>query len=145
MSGLPDIIREVRRWIEKAENDRRNAEYVLTMKHGCPTDTVCFHCQQCAEKYLKAALIFQGKPFPRSHDLNLLANLLGEMPFQQLRNGMQRLNLYSSEPRYPGEWEPTSRAQAEQALEWAMEIRDAVRSLLPGEALSPETGSFDGV
>ena len=24
------------------------------IKEDCPTDTVCFHCQQCAEKYLKA-------------------------------------------------------------------------------------------
>lgn len=46
MSGQPEVVAEVRRWVEKAEHDLRNAEYVLTLGEDCPTDTVCFHCQQ---------------------------------------------------------------------------------------------------
>ena len=34
------VIPLLRQWVEKAENDLRNAEYVLTMKRDCPTDTV---------------------------------------------------------------------------------------------------------
>ena len=66
---------EVRRWVEKAEHDLRNAEYVLGLAEDCPTDTVCFHCQQCVEKYLKALLIHHGIDFPRTHDLVVLLNL----------------------------------------------------------------------
>jgi len=67
MSEQPEITEVVRGWIEKAENDLRNAEYVLQMEQGCPTDTVCFHCHQCAEKYLKALLVSceNGPPGPR--------------------------------------------------------------------------------
>ena len=57
MNEQPEITSVVRGWVEKAEHDLRNAEYVLSMEHDCPTDTVCFHCQQCAEKYLKALLL----------------------------------------------------------------------------------------
>ena len=46
MSERPETGPEVRRWVEKADHDFRNAEYVLTLKEDCPTDTVCFHSQQ---------------------------------------------------------------------------------------------------
>jgi HEPN domain-containing protein len=54
MSTRPEIAAEVRRWVEKAENDFRNAEYALNLKENCPFDTVPYHCRQCAEKYLKS-------------------------------------------------------------------------------------------
>ena len=47
----------VNQWVEKAEHDLRNAEHTLTLQEDCPFDTVCYHAQQCAEKYLKAFLI----------------------------------------------------------------------------------------
>lgn len=34
MSVRPEIIAEVRRWVEKAEHDLANAEYVVTMVPG---------------------------------------------------------------------------------------------------------------
>jgi len=54
MSDQTDRGRVVAEWVRKAENDIRNAEYTLTMGEDCPYDTVCFHAQQCVEKYLKA-------------------------------------------------------------------------------------------
>jgi len=57
-------LRHVRQWIEKAEHDLRNAEHTMTLKEDCPFDTVCFHAQQCAEKYLKGFLVFQSSDFP---------------------------------------------------------------------------------
>jgi len=45
-------------WIKKAENDLVAAEHLLTARPHTPYDTICFHAQQCAEKYLKAFLIF---------------------------------------------------------------------------------------
>ena len=55
-------------WIKKAEQD-----YVLARQGSrskVPVhDGVCFHCQQCAEKYLKALVKEQGLVVPRTHDL----------------------------------------------------------------------------
>jgi HEPN domain-containing protein len=131
MNERPEII-EVRRWIEKAEHDLQNAEFVLTMKENCPYDTVCFHSQQCAEKYLKALLIHQGIDFPRTHDLVLLFGLLRkDLQWDLQLKDVQPLNRYSVEARYPGDWEPIDKAEAEAALEMALNVRNSVRRLLP--------------
>jgi len=131
MSTPPEIIKEVRRWIEKAENDFRNAEYVLTLEENCPFDTVSYHCQQCAEKYLKAALIYRETDFPRTHDLVVLFNLLQKVEPLNLRiQDVQPLNRYSIEARYPGDWEPVDESEARAAFEMVKNIRGVVRILL---------------
>jgi hypothetical protein len=39
-------------------------------------DGVCFHCQQCAEKYLKGVIEEVGLSVPKIHDLDLLLTIL---------------------------------------------------------------------
>jgi len=131
MNEQPEITAEIRRWIDKAENDFRNAEYVITLETDCPFDTVCFHCQQSVEKYLKALLIFRGTDFPRTHDLVVLCNLLqhpGFTPFSV--EELHPLNRYSIEARYPGIWDPVGEEDSLAALEIAKKVRGAIRSLL---------------
>jgi HEPN domain-containing protein len=48
----------VRLWIEKAESDYKAFQKLLEMGEDCPFDTVCFHAQQCVEKYIKARLVY---------------------------------------------------------------------------------------
>ena len=62
----------VREWIVKADHDLTAAAQILKLGKAAPTDTVCFHAQQCVEKYLKAILVYRNLPFPRSHDLRVL-------------------------------------------------------------------------
>ncbi|KCZ73175.1 hypothetical protein ANME2D_00235 [Candidatus Methanoperedens nitroreducens] len=57
-----------RSWFKKGNNDLIVAEHVLIMQNP-PTDTICFHSQQAAEKYLKGFLAFHGKETPKIHDL----------------------------------------------------------------------------
>lgn len=57
MKKPPKAEEDFRAWIKKAEGDLKTAEHALTLKERCPFDTVCFHAQQCAEKYLKALLV----------------------------------------------------------------------------------------
>jgi HEPN domain-containing protein len=136
MTTPPDIAAEVLGWVEKAEHDLRNAEFVLTMPEDCPTDTVCFHCQQCAEKYLKALLTLRQVEFPRTHDLVVLLNLLrAETELDVRVEQLQPLNRYSVEARYPGDWDPIDRQEASAALKMAQSVREAVRSLLPRDVL----------
>ncbi|HEC02797.1 MAG TPA: HEPN domain-containing protein [Phycisphaerales bacterium] len=74
------------------------------------TDIVCFHCQQCAEKYLKALLVYLGVHFPKTHDLRLLLDLVTERVSLDLkRTRVIPLSRYVIEGRYPGEWEPIMR------------------------------------
>lgn len=140
MNKRLEIIAEIRRWIEKAENDFRNAEYVLTMQENCPFDTVCYHCQQCAEKYLKAFLIYQNVDFPKTHDLVLLFNLLPKNePLNLHIQDVQPLNRYSVEARYPGEWEPIDEFEARDALEMARVVRGIFRRMLRSVLSAKET------
>ena len=57
-------------WLKKAENDLQNVKNNFAAREeDIPTDTVCFHCQQAGEKYLKAYLVFAGIRFPSTHSL----------------------------------------------------------------------------
>jgi HEPN domain-containing protein len=62
-------------WIRKADGDWATAqrELIATPPNF---DAVCFHAQQCAEKYLKAVLQEHSLAFPKTHDLEALINLL---------------------------------------------------------------------
>lgn len=93
-----------REWIEKAEADLAAAEWL--MRAPQPSyDAVCFHAQQCAEKYLKAQLQEAMLSFPKTHDLEKLIDLL--LPrapgLTALRSIAKALSEYAVEVRYPGE------------------------------------------
>jgi HEPN domain-containing protein len=53
-------------WMRKAESDLENAELCLAAKKSL--DAACFHCQQAAEKTLKAFLVANRADFPFIHD-----------------------------------------------------------------------------
>lgn len=93
-------------------------------------DGVCFHCQQCAEKYLKALLEELGLSIPKTHDLEpLLTDLLADHPsLRRLRRGAKFLTNFAVTVRYPGD--NASKRQAEAALRWMEKVRAAARALL---------------
>ena len=62
-------------WITKAEGDFATAQRELRAIDNTNYDAVCFHAQQCAEKYLKAFLQESNVSFPRTHDLAELLTL----------------------------------------------------------------------
>jgi len=130
------VIKVVREWIEKAENDLKNATYTLKMGEDCPTDTTCFHTQQCVEKYLKAFLTFKRIDFPKTHDVGELLSLISESARPQLVvEEQRRLTAYATVTRYPGDYEPIPLAEARSAVAIARRVRKAVRALMPKEAL----------
>ena len=63
-------------WVNKAEGDFSTAERELQVQHRPNYDAVCFHGQQCVEKYLKACLQEENIVFNRIHDLSTLLDLL---------------------------------------------------------------------
>ena len=124
-------------WIEKAENDLDNAVHTAARGEDCPTDTVCFHAQQCAEKYLKGLLVHLGLDFPRTHDLEVLIALAPEDLDLALSAEQQRtLTAYATITRYPGDYEPIPLPEAKRAILLARRVRTAVRRVLPKEVLA---------
>jgi HEPN domain-containing protein len=104
----------VKEWIEKAEADFATAEREFTVVTASNFDAVCFHAQQCIEKYMKAFLILTGVVPPRTHDLPSLSRLLQTLcpswnwPVQDLR----LLSRAAVSFRYPGETADHEEAQA---------------------------------
>jgi HEPN domain-containing protein len=99
---LKEITRE---WIAKAESDFLTAERLAGFDEPT-TDTICFHCQQCAEKYLKAYMSQHDIEFEKTHNLLYLLELAKkkEKEFEAIRDQLIIVNDYSDELRYPGDW-----------------------------------------
>lgn len=116
-------------WVRKAEEDlvlaRQGSRSKIPVHNG-----VCFHCQQCAEKYLKGLLEELGLPVPRTHNLDDVLNLLlpSHPELRSLRRGLIFLTDFAVDPRYPGK--NTIKRQAAAALRWANRVRTAARALL---------------
>jgi HEPN domain-containing protein/predicted nucleotidyltransferase len=119
-------------WVQTAEMDRRSAAVLLAVPDP-PLESVCFHGQQCAEKYLKAMLQERLVPFPRTHDLDELAKLAAStLPsLGAMRSALKPLNAYAVGVRYPDLVEVgVDRDDAEEALRLAEEVRGLVRAAL---------------
>jgi len=120
----------VREWIAKAEGDFDVAQLALRAGVRPNYDAVCFHCQQCMEKLLKAVLIHEGAKPPRIHDLVVLSDLLrGIVPAwtpvdKELRFLTQGASLF----RYPGE--SANREKAETAMTICTRLREAMLKLI---------------
>ncbi len=66
--------REIKEWLQKAENDLKSARVLL--KNEPPIcDTAVFHCQQSTEKLLKAWLTWSEVKFDKVHSLTYLLDL----------------------------------------------------------------------
>jgi HEPN domain-containing protein len=118
-----------REWVQKAEADRIIARLAAASARP-PKDAICFHCQQVAEKYLKALLQELGLPIERTHDLlDLLSDLSPHFPgLPSLRRGLDFLTRFAVDVRYPGFH--ARKRQADSSLRWAERVRDACRLLL---------------
>jgi len=91
-------------WIGKAEDDYKAAVALNRRRREPLPDIVCYHCQQSAEKYLKAYLISRSVVPPWTHDLaDLLALCQGYDPtLSVLDPQAQYLRRYAVLIRYPG-------------------------------------------
>jgi len=124
-------MREIaKEWVVKAEEDYDSADTLLYGRESPIVATACFHCQQCAEKYLKAFLEEHKVDFPRNHELISLLNLCLEIDgdFETLIKDLRRLEGFAVSVRYPGV--NVKSKTAEEALLAAGRVRGFVRSKL---------------
>ena len=84
-------------WVEKAEEDWDVALLTLSSRPTKAYNAICFHAQQCAEKYLKGQLQEEGVAFHKTHDLiSLLDLLLPSHPlWRSLRPALLQLKNYA--------------------------------------------------
>jgi HEPN domain-containing protein len=124
---MSDLKHELELWIIKGDHDLGTAR--ITYKH-IPEflDTVTFHCQQAAEKYLKAYLIYLSVPFRFTHDLIYLLDIICESDpdVMKLYDALSELQSYALEVRYPNETIYLTPEKVEKALLTSAEIRQMV-------------------
>ena len=91
-------------WVTKAEGDFLTAGRELRARRSPNFDAVCFHTQQCAEKYLKAILQEIEKQIPKIHNLIALLELClpVDPTLEMLRSDLIVLERYAVRFRYPG-------------------------------------------
>ncbi|MDE0427106.1 MAG: HEPN domain-containing protein [Candidatus Poribacteria bacterium] len=125
-----DRLADTARWLRHAEEDLTTAETLLGHPH-VPPRQVCWHAHQAAEKALKAALIFLQIDFRRTHDLNVLRDLLPER--WQLKTALPNLrglNRWAIEARYREDGREATETDASTAVEHARAVWTSVSTEL---------------
>ena len=94
---------ETRKWIVKADKDLGTASFALDSVDGPLPVTTALHCQQSAEKYLKAFLQENGIAFSAEQHLITLFELClaVDKSFETLGADINQLEGYSIASRYP--------------------------------------------
>jgi predicted nucleotidyltransferase/HEPN domain-containing protein len=124
-------------WMGKARSDLRTTEALLALTPP-EVGNALYHCQQAAEKAMKALLYWQDVPFHKTHELEKLGKdcvdrdpALGPL-FSRAKSLSEYVYLF----RYPGVDDPKLE-QGRIALALAREVYEAVAQRLPPEAIGP--------
>ncbi|WP_448207891.1 HEPN domain-containing protein [Azospirillum sp. sgz302134] len=90
-------------WIETVDEDLRAVEACLNSPNP-PVKAATYHCQQAAEKLVKAILVSLGADFPKTHDID---SLIIRVPrTESVRAHIEplgRFTAFATLYRYPGE------------------------------------------
>lgn len=117
-------------WIAKAEGDFATAQRELVAEDNPNYDAVCFHSQQCAEKYPKAFLQEADIPFPKTHDLAALleSTLSIEPTWASMTPDLNTLSAFAVEYRYPGD--SADLDEAREAFQTCKNVCEVIRGAL---------------
>ncbi|MCL2446395.1 MAG: HEPN domain-containing protein [Oscillospiraceae bacterium] len=98
---------EIRQWLAKSTDDIENAQFLFDNRWPQPFELICFLCQQCAEKSMKAFLIHCNVEFPYTHDLRWLYKLCMKHSgaFEPFLDACQVLTPYAIDAKYPNQLE----------------------------------------
>lgn len=116
-------------WVEKAEGDYKVASSLFAIKDPV-FEAICFHAQQCAEKYFKAWLIESDVDFPKTHDIEHPLKLCWQsIPnLQTVVDDIRYLASYAVEIRYPGT--TATIQEANRCFEIGKRVRFEIRAKL---------------
>lgn len=126
-----NVREKVKEWISLAEDDLRLALCAEQLKSNVPYRLIAFHAQQCAEKYLKAYLVYQNMDFPYTHSIATLLKLCGRhTPWVKEIQDADLLTPYAITARYPGIEKKVTKQETIKAINIAEQVRQQVRTAL---------------
>jgi HEPN domain-containing protein len=133
-----EIFRKVKQWMIYGDEDLRLARHTLTLLSACPYRLIAYHAQQCAEKYLKAYLVYHRIDFPYTHNISRLLELCEENSrWPEKIYEAEELTPFAITARYPGEDEKVTKKEALRAMDIATKVRQTVRRTLKKEGFPP--------
>jgi len=138
--SIPDLehIENVILWMSYADEDLGLANYAMKMPGSRPYRLIAYHAQQCAEKYLKAYLVYHDIDFPYTHDIQKLLNLCGSHIWIEKIKAAEELTPYAISARYPGMDEPVTKEEATHAVDLASKMKKTIRKVLSDDGMTIE-------
>jgi HEPN domain-containing protein len=118
----------VKEWFRYAGNDLIVAKRCVDDFYPKQTEIAAFHSQQCAEKALKAYLIYNDIDPPKTHDLTILCEMCQDIDasFVKIKGWCDPLTPFGVSVRYPDEIAPDETI-AKSAVDKAQQIYDFCR------------------
>jgi HEPN domain-containing protein len=122
-------------WLDRARSNLERSRVEKKSRY-IKYEDICYDCQQCVEKALKALLVFKKIEFEWTHNIGVLIKNLEEKSIvvPDIVKKSASLSVYAVRTRYPGEEEPVtkkefmeSRNLAEMVFKW---VKDKLK---PGE------------
>lgn len=126
-----------REWLALAETDLGVARHLYETYRPQPLEIICYHCQQAAEKAIKAVIVACGARggMPKLHDLSFLLGQLKNMVEidERYYDYADALTPYGVAVRYPSELQLEER-HAKTALEYTAALLEWTKSVCEEQA-----------
>lgn len=117
----------VLQWLQKANEDLLVVSK-LTEYEVVAASSVCFHCQQATEKFLKAFLIAHGIDVKKTHNIEYLLSECSDLDADFTEIDPKELSEFGVDARYPGDMYIPSEGETLEYKKLAFEIKDFVES-----------------
>ena len=126
------VLQKVVEWLGRADEDLQLATYALTMRAQAPPyRLIAYHAQQCAEKCLKAFLVYHNVEFPYTHNIGRLLTLCEDhATWGHVLKEAEELTPYAVTARYPGEDLIVTKEETRRAVDLTERVRSQVRAAL---------------
>ena len=127
------LARETRAWLAKALEDLESARVLANARLE---GTALYHCQQSAEKSLKAFLTWHNRPFRKTHNLKELGEPCSQIDpsLEETASEAHALTDYAWMLRYPGEPFVVEEGELQAMMTLASNVLREIQSRLPAES-----------
>ena len=122
------------RWLDKADEDLDAGIHLLSEGPLFP-NVAASQAQQAAEKFIKGYLTWSQIDFPKTHNLEILLDLMAEKEVR-MASELKEITLLTRfviTARYPDDISEISLAQAQEAITLAQRAKEIIISALPSE------------
>lgn len=120
-----ETVNFIKQWLIKANEDLLVVEK-LTEFEIIANASVCFHCQQAVEKFLKAFLICNGIEIKKTHNIEFLLSECADIDPEFISVDPKELSDFGVDTRYPGDMYVPSSEETIEYKNIALEMKELV-------------------